>query len=208
MSQPNQAESFSVNITIREPVQPIHRSERYEDPLYEALEEAGLGGPGDGAGTLCSKEGEIEEADFDVVATSLDAIPLIVRCLEEAGAPRGSVLSYERRGEAVTVPLGAVEGVAVYLDGVTHPAEVYESTSAQELADRLEAAMGDGGELRGSWQGPRETALYLYGRDAEQLFSLVEPVLRAYPLSQNARVVVRHGAPTPREVRLSMPVSA
>jgi hypothetical protein len=210
VSQPNQAESISVHITIREPVQPADRGDRYEDPLFEALERAGLGGPGDGGGTLCNQEGEIEEVDFDVEITSLDAIPVIARFLEHAGAPRGSELSYDRRGEPVVVPFGVVEGVAIYLDGVTLPQEIYDTTSAQELADQLTAVLGDDGELRASWQGPRETALYLYGRDAELVFARVEPVLRAYPLGRNARVVVRHGTrpPGPREVRLSAPVAS
>ena len=210
VSQPNQAESISVSVTLRGPVQPVDRNDHYEEPLFDALERAGLGGPGSGGGTLCGREGEIEEADFDVEVSSLDAIPLIVRILEEAGAPRGSELRYERRGEPVVVPFGAVEGVAVYLDGATQAPEVYASTSAGELADRLTEAMGDAGEVRGSWQGPRETALYLYGRDAEQLFARVLPVLRGYPLSRNARVVVRHGcrAPAPREVRLALAVGA
>ena len=109
-------------------------------PVEEAdpwFERAGLGGPGDGGGTLCNQEGEIEEVDFDVEITSLDAIPVIARFLEHAGAPRGSELSYDRRGEPVVVPFGVVEGVAIYLDGVALPQEIYDTTSAQELAGSL-----------------------------------------------------------------------
>lgn len=93
--------------------------------------------------------------------------------------------------------------LASYLDGVTLPKEVYTPTCLEELLEQLAVALGDDLDFRGSWQGPRETALYFYGLDAEQLFATVAPVLRATPLAQNARVVIRHLAKQgAREVRL------
>jgi len=191
------AAPISVSITMWEPVMPIERGERYEDPLLERLEQAGLGAPGDGGGTLQGKTGEIEQIDFDVSITSLDAIPLIVEQLEAAGAPRGSVLRYED----TELAFGACEGIAIYLDGVGQPAEVYAKTSAQELVDQI-LAVAPTAELRGSWQGPRETALYLYATRADALWQTIEPVVRGYPLSRTARVVLRHGSPAndPREL--------
>ena len=190
------AEPIAVNITLAEPCQPMERGERYEDPLFELLEKAGLGGAGDGGGTLCGKDGEIEEADFDVEITSLDAIPVIQQFLSETGAAKGSVLRYEHRGETVEVPVGITEGLAIYLDGVSLPKEVYTPTCLEELMAQLAAALGDDLDFRGSWQGPRETALYFYGLDAELLLAKVEPVLRAAPVAQHARIVVRHLAKT------------
>jgi len=204
-ARPRRPSTIAVNVNLYEPVMPIDRGERYEDPVFAALEQGKLGGPGDGGGTLSSKDGEIEQVDFDVEIASLDAIPVIVRVLEEAGAPKASELRYEVAGESVVVPFGITEGVAIYLDGITQAPEVYASTSAQVLLDQLLDTLGDDGDFRGSWKGPTETALYLYGLDAEQLFATIEPVLRAYPLSQNARVVLRHGHPSlgAREVRLA-----
>lgn len=194
---------IAVNITLTEPVQPLDRGERYEEPLFELLEAGGLGGPGDGGGTLCSQDGEVQEADFDVEITSLTALSVIRRFLVETGAAKGSSLRYEHDGQEVEVPVGITEGLAIYLDGVTLPKEVYTPTCLQELLERLATALGDDLDFRGSWQGPRETALYFYGLDAERLFATVEPVLRATPLAQNARVVIRHLAKQgAREVRL------
>jgi hypothetical protein len=200
--------SISVSVTLREHVQPIDRGDRYEDPLFEALEEAGLGGEGDGGGTLCGRDGEIEEADFDVELTSPKGIALIKQTLERAGAAKGATLAYERDGQEVVETFGITEGVAIYLDGVDQAQEVYESTSAQELLDQIETALGEDFDFRGSWAGPTETALYLYGLDAEQLFTTIEPVLRAYPLSRTARVIVRYRAADAREVRLAPVASA
>ena len=191
-TKPAKAKLIEVNITLNEPVQPVERGERYEDPLFELLEKAALGGAGDGGGTLCGKDGEIEEADFDVSITSLDAISVIQRFLAETGAAKGSVLRYQQGKKTVVVPVGITEGLAIYLDGVTLPKEVYTPNCLEEMLDKLSAALGDDFDFRGSWQGPRETALYLYGLSAEQLLAKVEPVLRAAPLAQNARVVVGH----------------
>ncbi len=191
-TKPAKAKLIEVNITLNEPVQPVERGERYEDPLFELLEKASLGGAGDGGGTLCGKDGEIEEADFDVSITSLEAIPVIQRFLAETGAAKGSVLRYQQGKKTVVVPVGITEGLAIYLDGVTLPKEVYTPNCLEEMLDKLSAALGDDFDFRGSWQGPKETALYLYGLSAEKLLAKVEPVLRAAPLAQNARVVVGH----------------
>jgi hypothetical protein len=85
----NRQRPIEANILIHEPIQPIDRGERYEDPVFEALEGAGLGGPGDGAGSLCSKEGEIEEVDFDVDLKSLDAVPVVSEFSKSTARRRG-----------------------------------------------------------------------------------------------------------------------
>lgn len=195
---------IQLNVTMWEPCLPLDRGDRYEDPLFEALENAGLGGAGDGGGTLTGATGEIEQIDFDVAVHSLDAIPFVTKHLEEAGAPKGSVLRYDDNGKSKVVEFGLLQGIAIYLDGVTQPAEISASTSAQERVARLMAAL-PGAELRGSWQGPEETALYIYGENADKMWPTVEKVLRNYPLSKNARVVLRHGNPSnkPREVKLA-----
>ena len=57
----------------------------------------------------------------------------------------------------------------------------------------------DGNEVEGA-----RTTLYMYGPDAERLFSGVESTLRAYALCQGAKVIVRRGPPgsPQREVKL------
>jgi hypothetical protein len=60
------------------------------------------------------------------------------------------------------------------------------------------------GEFDGIERGQDEFILFMYGPDADALFRAVEPVLRTYPLRQNARVVIRSGGPDAvgRELRL------
>ncbi len=190
---------------IWESIQPLDRGDRYEDPLAEVLEERGLGEV-TGGGSQLVNGNEIEFAGLDIELVNLqEALEVTRGVLEARGAPRGSVLEFERDGEDVSIPFGVTEGVALYLDGVTLPADVYSTCDINVLAERLKEALGsDAGEIRGSWMGPTETSIYMYGPDAEVLLRRIEPVIRSYPLCQNARVVVRHGNPelNPRVIRL------
>lgn len=188
-----------------EAIQPIARGERYGDPVHDALEAAGLGEVSGGGSSFDAEHG-IVYVGIDIDLASLAGLELVKRVLEDAGAPKGSELQFEQDGESRAIPFGVTERVTVWLDGITLPDEVYEDFSTDDLADQIEAAMAfdTRAEIRGSWQGPRETSLYIHGTDAERLFSALEPVLLASPACQNARVIVRDGNPSlgPREVRL------
>ena len=207
--QDSQRSTHFVYAKLWEPIQPIDRGERYEDPLAEVLEERELGEV-TGGGTQFSADYEIIFAGIDIELVNLDEGLEATRVLlEQRGAPRGSVLEFQRDGIKETVSFGVVEAVAVYLDGISLPDNVYSSCDTNVLADQLIEVLGlDGGEIRGSWMGPEETAIYLYGANAEDLFTRIEPVLLAYPACQNARVVIRHGNPElgPRVVR--MPIAS
>lgn len=98
------------------------------------------------------------------------------------------------------------QAVLVYMDGQNLPDEVYEEYDLSTIEDQLIEVIEKGGlgEFDGNEIGQGEAILYMYGPDAERLFSGIESVLRAYPLCKGARVVVRSGglgAPE-REVRL------
>ncbi|MCU1308474.1 MAG: hypothetical protein JWN45_3169 [Acidobacteriaceae bacterium] len=94
----------------------------------------------------------------------------------------------------------------VYLNGTDLPDNIYEEFDLATLEDQLiEVLKRDSlGELDGNETGPTETVLFLYGKDAEKMFSAIEPTLRDYPLCKGARVVLRQGSPgsPQREIRL------
>ena len=95
------------------------------------------------------------------------------------------------------------QAVLVHLDATGLPDAVYENCDLATLEGQLESAIASAsvGEYDGNESGPAETTLYMYGPNAEALFSSVEPVLRAYPLCQNARVVIRMGSRVQSNVR-------
>jgi hypothetical protein len=96
------------------------------------------------------------------------------------------------------------ESVIVYLDGVNLPDEVYKewdlTTLVTPLADAVE--FSHVGVFDGSETGPEVTTLYMYGPDADLIFTTIEPILREYPLCKGASVVLRKGEPGSPETEI------
>jgi len=185
---------------LYEHVEPLDRGTRYEDPLDAVLRQANLGEV-TGGGSQLGELGEIEFADIEIRVENLDdALPVIVKSLEESGAAAGSQL-LGRSG--VIREFGRLQSVAVYLDGVSLPDEVYATLDFDDLVTKLSAAAGER-SYHGYWQGPQETGLFFFGTDAEEVFTNLEALLRQLPIGQNARVVVRpaRDASRSRTVRL------
>lgn len=55
------------------------------------------------------------------------------------------------------------------------------------------------GEYDGNEIGRDEAMLYMYGPDAERLFTGIKPVLEKNSIYKNAVVIIRHGAPGAEE---------
>ena len=76
-----------------------------------------------------------------------------------------------------------------------------------ELEDKLAALVEHEGvgEFDGHEIGPDKTTLFLYGPDADVLFSVVQATLHQNMISNNARVILRYGdaGSTQREFVLS-----
>jgi hypothetical protein len=180
---------FSAYAQLNARIMPFDRGERYEEPLGEALAENGFGEV-TGGGTMQSKEGEIEYCGIDIGLYDVaKGVPFVCEFLTKRGAPRGSKLQYELKGKKVEVPFGLAEGLAIYLNGTDLPDEVYRECDVNEVYDEINRLLGDRGAIQGHWQGPTETALYLYGYSAEEMRELIAGYMAEYPLCQRARIV-------------------
>ena len=191
----------AITARVYEHIEPLDRGSRYEDPLEAALEAAAAGAI-TGGGSQLGELGGIECADVEIDLADLGpSLDLVVRTLEEAGAPRGSEL-LDGEG-AVLREFGRQECVAVFLDGISLPDEVYATLDIDAVIGDLDKVAGEG-SYRGHWMGPEETALFFFGPSADDLFARLEPALRALPVGQNARIVLRYGkeSQSPRTVRL------
>jgi hypothetical protein len=175
-------------ITLNARLRPLDRGARYEDPLQEAIEAAVPGSQVSGGGTLLSAEREplVSDIDLEVAGDAREVTGLVTRALEAAGAPKGSQARLE---VGDTVPFGVTEGLAVYLNGTDLPAHVYASSDINDLIAALLERLGAEGDMQSWWQGPRETALYLYGPSAVRVDELISSVLSRYPLAERCRVV-------------------
>lgn len=177
-----------IDVRLDARLRPMDRGERFEDPLDEVLRAQTPGGRVTGGGTMLSAEGEPLWCDIDVEWPG-DADPdleLIASALTRMGAPRGSRITV---GDGEPVPFGELEGVGFYINGTDLPPEVYATSDVNELISTLLAAMGSDGDMYSFWEGPTETALYLYGPSAAVIEEKVAPVVATVPLAAQARVV-------------------
>jgi hypothetical protein len=202
----SKSQTTFVVATLWECIEPLDRGDRYEDPLDEALREENLGGTC-GGGSQLSDECGIEFVDIEIELHDLQrGLAVTKQILEQQGAPKGSRLRYTANGEDQTIEFGVSECLAVFLDGAGLPDSVYESSDINVLAEQIQEVLEvqSLGEIRGSWSGPSETAIFIYGPSAQSLYEALRPILTAYPLAQNARVVIRHGKAelNPETIRL------
>jgi hypothetical protein len=187
---------------LYEHIEPIDRGARYEDPLESILEKANAGRV-TGGGSQLNELGGIEYADIEIELANLeDAVRVVGEALERAGAPQGSELILAS-DDRVLREFGTQQCLAIYLDGISLPDEVYANLDFDQVVNEIGAAAGPD-SYHGFWQGPEETGLFFFGPDADDLFARVDPVLRTLPIGQNARVVIRQGRESSdaREVRM------
>jgi hypothetical protein len=177
-----------LSITINARLRPVDRGTRYEDPLNAAIAAAAPGSKVTGAGTLLTPDREPTASDIDVniEGNAEAALALAVTTLEAAGAPKGSRAQLD---DHEPVMFGITEGLAVYLNGTDLPDEVYATSDVNELIAALRSSLNREGHMQSYWQGPRETALYLYGPSATRMSDLIVDVLATFPLARRCRVV-------------------
>jgi hypothetical protein len=180
---------IDVTAEFNHKIGPIDRGDRYEEPLADALLKNGYGET-DGGGSLVSKEGEIDFIDVHMLLTSPElSIPFVIQFLETQGAPKGSKIHIREGSEVRIIPFGVREGFAVYLDGVNLPDEVYKTSDINVVISEIDNRLAGHGGIEGHWQGPTETALYIYGDSIAIMKPLIADFLASYPLCKGARIV-------------------
>src|SRR5262245_6148600 len=86
------ADSTFLYVKIPAAIMPLDRGEHFEDPLDDALQEAGVGEV-TGGGSMMKPDGGIEYVGIDVDVTDLEkALPIIREVMQRQGAPEGSVI--------------------------------------------------------------------------------------------------------------------
>jgi hypothetical protein len=181
------AEPEMVIIQLNARLQPMHRGEFFEDPLDAKLKAVGLGEVS-GGGTMQAESGEIDYCDIELQMTDTgdEAIGKLVALLEQLGAPKGSKvrISSSQAEHAV----GRAEGMAVYLNGTDLPDETYQSCDSNVVYSELDRLVEGKGRVLSYWQGPRETAFYLYGDSFADMKQRTAEFLATYPLCAKCRV--------------------
>jgi len=174
-----------VNLNAR--IQPLHRGEIYEDPLDEMLTENNFGEVS-GGGTLQAQSGEIESCDIEIQVFNSNekTISSIKDILEDIGVPIGSKIIIEAND--FEIEFGTLEGLAIYLNGTDLDDKVYEENDSNLLYSELDRLTEGEGRVFSYWQGPTETAFYLYGKSFEKMKSLIGELVDNNPLCQKCRI--------------------
>ena len=178
-----------LTVELNARLRPLDRVEHFEDPLGDYVASEGLPAQVDGGGTLMSSDGEPERSDVEVVVSSGDPMPVVAAIaifLTRIGAPRGSRIL---DGGRVVTEIGTHEGLGLYLNGSDLPDDVYAGNDVNELVAAVGDALGAAGRMLSYWEGPTETALYLYGPSAAVMRARLDPVLPRFALAQRARLV-------------------
>ena len=87
-----------------------------------------------------SETGEIDFADLEIELANLDtALAVAVATLEQAGASVGSEILHEGK---VLRQFGTTQRLAIFLDGVSLPADVYANLDFDDVVTQLGNAAG------------------------------------------------------------------
>ena len=186
--QSAEAETY-VTARLNARLRPLDRGEIYEDALDGLLKDRSLGEV-TGGGTMQSESGEIEFCDLEICLTRVteETLDQLRLWLEDLGAPKGSVLLLERETDS-EIAFGRNEGLAVYFNGTDLPDEVYAECDINLVHSEFEKLLGADGRIQSYWEGPQETAFYLYGPSYGTMLGAIQPFLDSYPLCRKARLV-------------------
>ncbi|WP_309381180.1 hypothetical protein [Cerasicoccus frondis] len=183
------SDNYYISVTLNCRLQPLDRGDHFEDPLFDALEEAGLGEI-DGGGTQMLANGEIDYCDIEVALTDLEkGIPFVIAELEKIGAPRGSRLRYSSDDGRKEVAFGKAEGLALYVNGTDLPDSVYQECNIDYVWEQIDERTSEATKVLSYWQGPEETALYIYGDSNAAAREVIEKLMGEYPLLEKSRLV-------------------
>lgn len=188
MENPKRSQPSYVVARLNARLQPVHRGEFFEDPLNAVLNRADLGQV-TGGGTMQDVTGEIEYCDIEIEITGgvPDAVKCVIDTLENLGAPKGSRLHVEV--ESREVAFGTQEGLAVYLNGTDLPEHVYRECDSNFVYSEFNRLLEHSGRVLSFWQGPRETAFYVYGSSSADMRDRLSGFIGSYPLCARCRIV-------------------
>jgi hypothetical protein len=175
----------SVTAQMNARLQPMHRG-HFEDPLYDLLEQQKIGALSGGGTQLAEEPYGIAYCDIciDLADASQATLDVVIGELNRLGAPKGSKLILDKR----EIPFGVHEGLALFLNGMDLPDEVYASSDINHVIEECERLMAVDGKMLSFWEGSRETALYFYGPSFAKMKAAIEPFLASYPLCQRCRI--------------------
>lgn len=174
-----------LTLQLNAKLRPLDRGDIYEDPIDEILNQLEIGEV-DGGGTMMQANGEVENCDVELALSRDDkeVIDKVLEIIDDIGVPKGSLL----HGEEIEIPVGRLEGMAIYLNGTDLDDSVYADCDINFVVSELNRLMEGRGEMYSYWEGARETALYFYGASFGEMYACSQAFINEYPLCQKSRI--------------------
>lgn len=173
--------------TLNARLQPRDRA-TLEDAFEAAMTRRGHGIRVVGGGTQMAANGEVIECDIEIEIDELSDVTVdaVSETLATMLAPKGSTLYVSDQDRRID--FGAHEGLALYLNGTDLPDDVYRDYDSNHVYAECGRLLEGLGIVSSHWQGPHETALYMYGWDFKAMQARLTPFLQEYPLCRQCRV--------------------
>ena len=173
---------------VNERLQPEHRVSYYEQHLQGIFKKEKVGNV-TGGGSVFFREGGIASCEVSIECYP-DKMNRLLELLHYIPMAKGSKLTvYDTEGRVFReYPLGELEGMGIYLNGVDLPKEVYKKCDINFVVDEVFRLLEMPPILYSYWQGHTETALYFYSVSFSTMYSKVKTLLATYPLCQKCRV--------------------
>lgn len=163
--------------------QPKHRFE-LEDALQEIFQK-NKAGEITGGGTSLKENGEIDSCDIEIdFSDDQKSLEWLVNLLNAIGIPKGSLL----RGIEPPIPVGTLEGLAVYMNGTDLAEEIYKSCDINYAIEQLEQTIEGIGHMYSYRECSEFTALYFYGTSFPAMKEKMSSFVSSYPLCQKCRI--------------------
>lgn len=143
--------------------------------------------------TLKNELGESTGCEFHFSSDLLsdEHIDFIIALFTSTLAPKGSKISIleNANNDCKQAFFGTLEGLALYLNGTDLPNDVYQNYSATQAYNACEQLLTaqELGNVCSIWQGPTETALYMYGPSAAAMQQAIAGFIESNPLCQKSR---------------------
>lgn len=173
---------------VNERLQPEHRISYYEEHLQGIFKKEKVGNVV-GGNSVFFKEGGIAscEVNIDCYEDKINRLLELLHYIPMAKGSKLTVLNGEGKVDR-EYPLGELEGMGLYLNGVDLPAEVYKNCDINFVVDEVFRLLETPPILYSYWQGPTETALYFYSGSFTIMYTKIRSLLTTYPLCQKCRV--------------------
>ena len=177
---------WHITLNLNARVMPLDRGDWFEDPIDGLLGKMKIGSV-DGGGTLQEATGEISCCDIEIVLNEKSdvAFSKLQDVLSRFPIPKGSFLIFDDKKQSI----GVVEGLALYLNGTDLGQDVYESCDVNFVVDELARLLDEEFYYFSHWEGPSETAIYVYGKSYEKMQELIKPFIEEYPLCKQSRLI-------------------